>query len=63
MDDPAQRRTLDKIEQQIAHNRIQYLQAIWAGHAGEADWYETEVDRLLGEWDDVRSGRTTAPER
>ena len=57
VDDHAQRSKLDTIEQAIAHHRVLYLQATWAGHQGEADWHETEVDRLLGEWDDVRSGR------
>lgn len=57
MTDQAQRRRLDEIEQQIASNRVRYLQAVWAGHQGEADWYETRVDQLLGEWDDVRRGK------
>lgn len=54
------RQRLDEIEQQIASNRVHYLRAIWAGRQGEADWYETEVDRLHGEWDDVRRGTTAA---
>jgi hypothetical protein len=57
MADDEQRRRLDQLEQDIAANRAHYLRATWAGHQGEAEWYETEVDRLLGQWDDVRCGR------
>lgn len=56
MDDPNRAR-LDELEQDIAAHRVLYLRATWAGHDGEAEAHETEVDRLLGEWDDVRCGR------
>lgn len=52
-----QPRSLDDLEQDIAAHRVLYLRAMWAGHEGEAEAHETEVDRLLGEWDDVRCGR------
>jgi hypothetical protein len=58
MADDEQRRRLEQLEQQIALNRTNYLRATWAGHAGEAEHYETLVDKLLGEWDDTRTGRT-----
>lgn len=72
MDDPAQRRQLDEIEQQIASNRARYLHATWKAQndnlpeverveaAEEAETCERTVNRLLGEWDDVRCGRKAA---
>lgn len=68
MDDPAQRRILDQIEQpivtpspnetmrrridaidgRICRQRALYLKCVWAGHDGEAEVYEFDVDRLLG---------------
>lgn len=36
--------------------RTAYLRAVWAGHLGEADFYETRVDQLLSLWDHVRRG-------
>jgi hypothetical protein len=46
--------TLDQIEQQIASNRVAYLHATWAGRQGDADHYETLIDQLLGQWDNLR---------
>jgi len=57
MVDPAQPRTLDTIEQEIASLRIRYLHATWAGHEGEAEWLEATIDQDLDEWETVRSGR------
>jgi hypothetical protein len=41
---------ITQIEKDLATNRRLYLEAIWAGRIGQADYYETEVDRLLSEW-------------
>lgn len=69
MDDHAQRRTLDEIEQRIASQRFAYLHATWQADDERADdatrllassaakQAEDEVDRLLEEWDRVRAGR------
>lgn len=43
-----------RIETEISRHRQLYLRAVWAGHSGEAEWHETEVDRLIGEWDAAR---------
>lgn len=47
----AQSRRLAKLDGEIAQDRRLYLEATWAGHDGEAQYYEVEVDRLL----DLRS--------
>lgn len=44
---------LARIETEIGSHRALYLRATWAGHQGEAEHHETEVDRLLAEWDQV----------
>jgi hypothetical protein len=38
---------LTRIDAQLIIDRDAYLRATWAGHDGEARWYEAEVDRLL----------------
>jgi len=38
---------LARIDAKIAADRSLYLRATWAGHEGEAETYELEVDRLL----------------
>jgi len=61
-DDTADR--LARIEHEISKHRSLYLRATWAGHQGEAEWHETEVDKLLRLWSEVRSqGKTPAPAR
>jgi hypothetical protein len=52
-DDPRPAR-LARIEAEIATHRKLYLDAYHAGHMGEADWHETEVDRLLILWQKVQ---------
>ena len=63
---------LDDIEQQISAQRVAYLHATWAADneqlppaerkAAEAAAHRAEglVDKLLGQWDDVNRGTTTA---
>lgn len=41
--------TLDEIDALVAEHRRLYLAAEWAGHSGEAEAHEMEVDRLLGD--------------
>ena len=45
---------LDRIETEISRHRSLYLQATWNGRLGEADAETTEIDRLLGLWQQVR---------
>jgi hypothetical protein len=59
MDDTTRER-LDRIDQRIAHDRTLYLRATWAGHEGEAETYEIEVDRLLDLRAVVERGGLTA---
>lgn len=47
---------LARVETAISKHRSLYLRATWAGHLGEADYHETEVDRLILFWSHVRDG-------
>lgn len=38
---------LDEIDDKISAKRQCYLKAVWAGHDGEALFWESEVDALL----------------
>jgi len=42
--------TRDRIEHDISQHRTLYLAAVDAGHDGESDYHESEIDRLLAEW-------------
>lgn len=53
---------LAKIEADITRHRLAYLRATWAGHQGEADWYETLVDEGLRRWDAVNRETATHPQ-
>lgn len=47
-DDPQGR--LDEIDADISRYRSLWMRAVWAGDDGQADFYRTEVDRLINDW-------------
>lgn len=49
-------RRLRAIEDEISQHRALYLRAVWAGHDGEAQHHEAEVDRLIDFWQHLRDG-------
>jgi hypothetical protein len=48
---------LRSVEDEISAHRALYLRATWAGHDGEAQHHEAEVDRLIDFWQHVRDGK------
>lgn len=50
---------LARIDEAIAGHRVLYLRCVWAGHDGEAQAHEVEIDRLIRLYEHLRTHQLT----
>lgn len=53
---------LARVEHEISKHRSLYLRATWAGHDGEREHHERQVDRLLELHQRIRGGWPYTPD-